>query len=216
MLGIIICLVGVLALLVLDDFLAAAKIIKAEYRRKFAHITIGIFVASWPWLTSWRAIQAIAVLMILVVALNQWRPTFKFNSGLARTTYGDYFFAIGILLSALLTTSKVFFMVAMLQMGLADAVGAIVGKKFGIKWKYSVLNNTKTIIGSMAFWVTSLIILGAGTLFAHQFISFSHYILILVFLPPILTLAENLSVYGLDNLIIPVVVILALRLAQGS
>jgi phytol kinase len=216
MVGLVICLGGVLGLLILDDILASAKILKVESRRKFAHIAVGVFVASWPWLISWRTIQAVATAMLLVVAINNRRTIFKFNKGIARKSYGDYFFALGILASAGLSSSKVFFMIAMLHLGLADAMGALIGSRFGFKWRYKVFNHTKTVIGSMAIWVTSLIILGVGVLFAHELISFSHYLLLLVVLPPLITALENISVYGLDNLVIPVVVVIALQIAQNT
>lgn len=216
MLEVIACLVGVFVLLVIDDILARAKILKAEYRRKFVHITVGTFVASWPWIISWRSIQIIGILMFAIVAFNQYRPIFKFNRGLKRETYGDYFFALAIVVCALLTSTKVFFAMAILNLALADGLAALAGSSSGKRWKYKVFNQTKTVIGSMAFWFTSLIILGGGTLFAHELISFNHYVILLLLLPPALTLVENAAVYGLDNLAVPVIVLLALHIAETA
>lgn len=214
MLRALLCLVGVFGLLIIDDILAKANILKVEFRRKFIHISVGTFVAFWPWIISFRYIQFISLGMLAVVTLNQLLPIFNFNNDLKRKTYGDYFFAMAILACAILTTSKVFFMIAILHLALADAAGALVGRKFGARWRYKVFGYTKTIIGSMAFWLTSLIIVGVGTLFANNLISFNDYVLLLAFLPPLLTLLENLSIYGIDNLVIPIIVIAALRLAQ--
>jgi dolichol kinase len=64
----------------------------------------------------------------------------------------------------------------MLHVALADGFAAIIGTKYGRAWAYKVFGQTKTIIGSMTFWVVSLCILGIGLLFAHDLIPFSHYI----------------------------------------
>ncbi len=216
MLEVLICLVGVFTLLVIDEILVHAKILKAEYRRKFAHIAVGAFVASWPWLIGWRTIQLISVLMLVVVVFNQYNPIFKFNKSLNRRSYGDYFFAIAILACSILTTSNLFFALAILHLSLADGLAALVGKNFGRKWKYKIFNQTKTVVGSMTFWIVSLLILGIGLLFGNGLIVYGDYVVLVIVLPPILTVFENISVYGLDNLVVPIAVILALGIAQSG
>jgi dolichol kinase len=214
MLVIIACLFGVFALLVFGNILSEKKIIAGEYQRKFVHMTVGTFVASWPWLMGWTAIALIGLLMLLVVHLNRSRKFFKFTKNIKRTSYGDYLFALAITACALLTTNKIFFAIAILHLALADGLAAIIGKEFGASWKYKVLRQTKTILGSMTFWFVSLYILGTGMLFAHDSIGFSGYAVMLLVLPPILTLLESYAVKGLDNIVIPVVVIIALRLTE--
>jgi len=214
MVKVAICVLGVFSLLVAGELLARYKILNSENRRKFVHITVGSFIASWPWLISWQAIQVVGVCMLAVVAINQQWPIFGFNKSVRRVTHGDYFYALAILACTLLTSNKVFFALAILHLALADGFAALVGINFGKYWKYQVFHQTKTVLGSMAFWLTSLLILGFGTPFAHDHIAFNSYAVILLALPPLLTLLENLSVYGVDNLVIPVVVILVLRLAE--
>lgn len=216
MLTVIACLAGVLCLLVLDEWLAKNKILKSEYRRKFVHVTVGTFVAFWPWLISWRAIQIIGLLMVVIVALNRQRQIFKFNRNLERETYGDFFFAVAILLCALLTDTKIFFTLAILHLALADGLASIIGRRFGAPWKYKVYRQTKTVVGSMTFWIASLGILGAGILFAHNQINFTNYVALLVALPPVLTIIENASPLGLDNILVPVVVLAGLNIAQAT
>ena len=84
MLKVIICLAVVYILLQLDNYLAVKKILQNESRRKFVHITVGIFVASWPWLMGWRTIEIIGAVMAIVVYLNRQGHYFKFNKGLKR------------------------------------------------------------------------------------------------------------------------------------
>ncbi|OVE78539.1 hypothetical protein BVY00_02545 [bacterium G20] len=66
----------------------------------------------------------------------------------------------------------------------------------------------------MTFWLVSVCILGIGLMFAHDSITFAHYGFLLFALPPLLTILENLAVVGLDNVVIPVGVIVALQLTQ--
>ncbi len=216
MLAVIFCLVGVAALLAVAEYLGKHKILKGENQRKFVHISVGTFVAFWPWLISWEAIQFIGLAMLLVVLLSRHQNPhlWRFNKISKRDSYGDIFFALAIIASALLTDVKIFFALAILNLALADGVAAIIGQNFGKHWRYKIYHHTKTVIGTMVFWLVSIYIMGTGLLFAHDLIGFNGYVLLVVVLPPVLTLLENISIMGLDDLLIPVVVIVALRSAQ--
>lgn len=211
--GCLIVVFCVLLLLVLGNYLFDRQLLKGEYSRKFVHITVGTFVAFWPWIISWREIQVLGLLMLAGVFINHRKKIFKFSKGIHRKTYGDYFYAMTITLCALLTTNKVFFAIAILHLALADGLAAVIGTEFGKMWRYKMFNQTKTILGSMAFWVTSLYILGLGVLFANSNISFNSYALLLLLLPPALTIIENFAVLGLDNITVPLIVLLALSMA---
>jgi phytol kinase len=213
MLAVILSLFIVLAVLLADEFLWRKKIIHGELKRKLVHIAVTTFVAFWPWIMGWKAIQLIGIAMVLVLLINRQVKVLHYLGGIRQQTYGDVFLALSITTAALITDEKIFFAVAMLNVALADGLAAMIGTKFGRKWKYKVFGQTKTVLGSMTFWIISLCVLGIGLLPAHGLIPFSHYTLLLVFLPPILTATENLAVWGVDNLAIPIVVIIALNLA---
>lgn len=190
------------------------KALKGEVHRKFVHITVGSFVAFWPWFVGFTTITIIGVLMLVGVLLNRQLQVFHFAKNIDRETYGDIFFAVAIIACSLLTDNRVYFALAILHMSLADGLAALVGKKFGAPWSYKVFRQTKTVLGSMTFWGTSVCIIGAGALFSHGTIDFSGYLWLLVLLPPTLTAVENLSSKGLDNLLVPITVIAALNLAE--
>jgi dolichol kinase len=206
-------LIMVAAVLLVDEFLWRRKIIHGELKRKLVHITVTAFVAFWPWLMSWKAIQLIGIAMVVVLLINRKVKVLHYLGGIRQQTYGDVFLALSITTAALITDQKVFFAIAMLHIALADGLAAIIGTKFGGKWKYKIFGQIKTLVGSMTFWVVSILILGSGLLVAHDLISFNNYALLLIFLPPILTAVENLAVLGTDNLAIPIVTILALQIA---
>jgi dolichol kinase len=214
MLAITACLIGILGLLIIAELLGKYHILKGEYHRKFLHIAAGSFIAFWPWLISWRAIEVFGLAMLLVMVANHYLSFLNYRGRVGRATYGDMFLALAIFLSAALTHNKIFFALAILEVALADGLAAVAGISYGKYWGYKVFHHKKTVIGSMMFWLATLCILGTGLLPAHDFISFRDYFIILLILPPALTIAENFSVLGLDNLAIPLLTIIVLRAAQ--
>jgi len=213
MLAVFVCLGGIFAILVAEEILYKQKILRGEYLRKFVHISAGVFIAFWPWLISWRSIELISLAMLIVVLINQRVKTIHMSGDVARNTYGGILFPVGVLATALLTNNKIFFAVAVLNMALADGLAAIVGTAYGKRYSYKVFHQLKTVIGTMTFSYVSLIILGTGLLYLHDSLSFTHYALLLILLPPILAGLENLGGLGSDNVIVPVAVVFALQLA---
>lgn len=214
MLKVFIALFVMFAMLLVSEYLYRRKILHGELSRKLAHIAIAAFVAFWPWLMSWRTIQLIGLGMVFIMLLNRQLQIFHFPGNIRHNTYGEVFLALAITTTALLTNNKIFFAVAILMVALGDGMAAIIGTKFGQKWKYRVFNQTKTVIGSMTFWVVALCILGVGLLPAYSQISLSHYDLLLIAAPPLLAVVENVAVYGMDNLALPLATILILQIAQ--
>jgi phytol kinase len=215
MLAVILCLTTLVALVLIAEILWEQRKLKGEYLRKLIHISGGTFIAFWPWFMSWGAIQVLGVLALLGFLINRELKLFNFLGRLKRISSGEIFFSLAIIICATLTTSKVFFAVSILMVALADGLAAVMGTAYGLhRWKYTIYGHTKTLIGSMTFWIVAILILGAGLLFAHDSISFNNYILIIFALPPVLTTVENFSVYGLDNLVLPVVTLVILQVVQ--
>lgn len=215
MLNLIICILGLGVLLVLSEVIGKYKILKGEYQRKFLHISSGAFIASWPWLISWRTIQILSLLMIAIMAANYYFGIFNYQKRIGRVTYGDIFLALAVLLTSLITHNKIFFAVAILEVAVADGVAALAGSSYGKGWAYKVMGYKKTVIGTMVFWIATASILTPGLLAAHDIFSFNDYYYLLLLLPPALTLIENVAILGIDNLIIPVFLIIVLRIVQS-
>lgn len=211
MLSIIACLVAIFSILVVAEVLWRAEILKGEYQRKFVHISSASFVAFWPWLISWRAIELIGLGMFLVVLVNHLKHTLHFSGDLRKRSVGGVTLALVITICALMTHVKLFFALAILHTSLADGFAAVTGTRYGEGWGYKVFGQLKTVIGTMTFWLVSLIILGIGLLFAYSSISPHNYILLLLLLPPLLAGLENIAVLGLDNLAVPIAVLLVLK-----
>lgn len=215
MLAVIACLLGLSAIVLAGEVVRRRKILKGEHQRKFVHIAAGTFMAFWPWLISWQAVQIIGLVLLAATTYNHYvYKSLYYNGGPHRGSYGDMLLALAVVLCALLTDDKLFFTLALLQVALADGLAAVIGTDYGKKWRYKVFGYQKTVIGTMMFWFTSLFILGIGLLAVNSAVPFSGYYYLLLLLPPALTLLENAAIMGLDNIVVPVVAILALRLAS--
>lgn len=211
MLSILICLTGVLAILIFAEILWRKKVLRYENYRKFIHMSVGSFAAFWPWLISWHAIQLIGLAMAVTVLIDREVRVFKISWRINRQTYGDLFFALAITISALITNNKYFFMIGVLHLALADGLAAIIGYKYGKKWRYKVFGETRSVVGTMAFWITSFLILGFGLLLVLQPTIYV-YALILLLAPPALSFLENISILGLDNIVVSAAIIIALKI----
>lgn len=208
-------MIGLFGLLVIAELLGKHHVLKGEFHRKFLHISAGCFIAFWPWLISWEAIKIIGLLMLAVTLVNRYAKVFNYKNKIGRASEGDILLAASVALLPFLTTNKVFLAIAMLEVALADGLAAIVGGVYGKKWEYKVFGHKKTVIGSMTFWIASLCIFGIGLLGATEVIPINGYIWLIFLAPPALTLTENLCLYGLDNLIIPLITIAILKIAQS-
>lgn len=214
MLSIFVCLGGIGLILLAEEFFYRKKILEGEYLRKFVHMSAGTFVAFWPWLIGWRTIQLIGLSMIVVVYLNHRLKKINMSGGVKRITYGGLTFPAAIIISAFLTDEKIFFCLAILNMALADGVAALVGTALHNRSKYGVFHQIKTLAGSAAFWLMSFCILAVGLLFAVDLIPYENYKLLIILLPPVLTVTEAVTIKGFDNISVPVVALIALNLAK--
>jgi len=209
MLKIVLSLTAIAILVLLSEFLGHKKFIKTEIKRKFFHVGAGSFIAFWPWFMSFHTIEVLGIFMAVVVLINDLLRVFDFDEGLGRRTYGVFFLALAISVTAFLAQSKIEFMIAILCVSIADAFAAVAGTFYGSRWRYYVAGQEKTVIGTMVFWLAALIVIATSLFFSHSYPN--DYLWLIVVLPPILTVTESLGVFGIDNLSIPLVTVLILN-----
>lgn len=212
MLAAFLCVFTVFLILAVSEILWRTQALRGEWLRKFVHTSVAGFVAFWPWMMSWGWIQAIGVAFLAGTLINRKLKIFNMLAGVRKASFGDLDFALAILACALLTNVKIFFCLAILNLAIADSFAALAGQKWGKSWRYNVFGQSKTLVGTMVFWLASLGIFGVGGLFAHNMLPFSSYLVLVVALPPVLTLLENVSWRGIDNVSVPITAVLALRL----
>lgn len=208
--GLIIALAGVVAILAVSELLWRTSTIRGENARKFVHIVVGTYVAFWPYFMSWREIQIMSLAFFIVVLVSLKMNIFRAIHNVKRKTWGELCFPIGIGLSALIMPAPIVFTAAILHLSLADGLAAVVGKKYGIIHQYSVRNYTKTLAGTLVFFVISLLIV-TGTILVSGVTVTWPLVPLLIWLPVAATAIENISVAGTDNIFVPLLVILILQ-----
>jgi phytol kinase len=183
-----------------------AKHLHPELTRKFVHVTVGTFVAFWPFYLSYRTIAWLSLLFFVVIAISMRFEILRSIHAVQRTTKGELLFALAIGVVALLATNKWVFMASMLNLALGDGVAALVGILKGEGNEYKVFGHTKSRAGTLAFLITSVIISIIYMAFSGSGFSFTTLLIV----PAIAALTENVAVNGTDNLAIPVIVTLLL------
>ncbi|HSX43851.1 MAG TPA: hypothetical protein VLE69_00935 [Candidatus Saccharimonadales bacterium] len=182
-----------------------------EVSRKLVHMSHGIAAAIWPFFVAYRVIIAIEILFLALAAMARKFRIFKGISQVDRISGGEIFFPLGIISCALLYPSKWIFAAAMLELAFADAAAALIGKKYG-KHKFKVFGNQKSLEGSLAFVVVSVVIMTWVVIFAPA--GFESMWPIIILLPLLTAATEAVAPYGLDNLLIPLVVVAVLMSLQ--
>ncbi len=206
MLSLIVGVAGVGLLVYLGEFLQHRYNYHPEITRKFIHISVATYAAFWPLFMSPRNIATMSLLLFLGVLISKRMSFFHSIYDVKRLTWGEIFFPVSIGFSILLGVKPLVFSAAMLHLGLADGLAAVVGTLFGRKHRYKVLGHTKSRAGTLTFFICSfLIILFCGVIFGPQ-----NSPVILVWLPAVATVLENVGIAGSDNLLVPMLVVLAL------
>jgi phytol kinase len=194
----------IFAIVVFAELLWRTKILESEYSRKLIHILVGSFAASWAFYLNDTQIVLLASAMFGVVLISRVFRLFASIHTVNRKTWGELFFPLGIALCALLTDSPWIFLAAILHVSVADGLAALIGRKYVKKHGYRIFGQQKTLVGSLTFFNTSLAIILAVTLLAPEL---SIHLMLAITLPLTATVAENIGLYGSDDVLIPIAVV---------
>ncbi len=208
MIPLIITVVVIFLLLLGNEFWWRKKTVHSELSRKFIHISVGSFVAFWPFFLDWNQIKILSIAFVVVVVISKQLNLFQAIHSVNRPTRGEIFFALAVGAVALISEDKWIYMAAVLQMSLADGLAAVIGTRYGKSSRYTVFGHVKSIYGTATFFVTSLAILLGYAYFAGEPVQ----ILALIGLAAAASLIENVGVEGIDNLLVPVLVAYGLTL----
>lgn len=206
--GLIFAAVVVFFLLSVSEFLWRRQGVHSEMTRKFVHITVGSFVALWPYFLSRRDILILSLCFMVVVAISQQFSIFSAIHSVQRPTSGELWFALTVCVLSLMNLHPHIYTAALLVMSLADGFAAIIGTRWGKGNSYSLLDSRKSVVGTSTFFITSLIIL-----YGYNLTTPLHSVGFWIF--PIAvgaTVLENLGGIGIDNIVVPVTVAVALKI----
>jgi phytol kinase len=191
--------VAVFAIVMASEIWWRARHVHGELSRKFIHLTVGSFVAFWPYYLSLTDIKLLSIAFVVVVALSKQFHIFQAERSVQRPTWGEVWFALSVgVLAFLIPHHPHIFTVALLEMSLADGLAAVIGTYWGNAHRYTVFGSAKSLLGTLTFLVVScFIMLG----YAHWTPGISLLPLLPVAL--IMTILENLASWGLDNAVVP-------------
>jgi phytol kinase len=209
----LIAISGVLFLLVVSEYLWRAQHVRGEVGRKLVHVTVGMFVAFWPYFMTWQEIRVMCVAFFVVVLVSQKLNMFKAIHEVKRKTIGEILFPVGILISSLLAPSALIFTVAVLHLALADGFAAIIGTLYGKRRLYRIFTYRKSVVGSLTFLVISFLLISYAVFAQGSDYAIAN-IWIIIWLPLIATFMENVGVLGTDNILVPLVVVTGLSTLQ--
>jgi len=196
-------MVVIFAIVVLAEFLWRTKLLESEYSRKLVHILVGTFAATWAFFLNDQEIYFLTAAMFLVVLGSRFIGIFASIHSVKRKTWGELFFPLGIAAAAALTNSPWIFLAAVLHVSLADALAALIGRKYVKKYGYKIFNQQKTLVGTLIFFISSLVILLTVMVLGSDL---SVYFMAVLIVPVFASLAENIGAYGSDDLLVPIVV----------
>lgn len=200
--NLILAISSVFLLLVAAEYWWRTHRVHGEFSRKFIHISVGSFVAFWPWFLSWNEIRLLSVAFLIAISISKSLNIFQSIHSVVRPTWGEVFFAMAVGLTTLITQDKWVFMAALLQMSLADGLAAVVGVRFGRGNRYQVFGHAKSLVGSLTFIAVSFLILILFQQQSGQVVS----VFKLAGLPLLGAAVENFGIAGLDNLLVPLLV----------
>lgn len=184
-------------------FIAGGEIIKrrfsipTKFTRRVIHIGTASVAGFAPLLVSKEELVLICIAFVVILFLGRSSRIFSAIHAVERHTFGEIYLPVGVAITALLflPNNLLAFQFGIFVMGISDALAGLVGERFG-KHQFTILGNTKSLEGSLTFFISTL---GITFLFVPTF-SYS-----LIFIPIILALVELILVYGLDNLVLPIV-----------
>lgn len=195
----------VLFFLLFAEHMRRIKHYSGETTRKFVHIAVATFVAFWPFFLNDLTITIACLAFFAAIVASRYLDIFPSIHRVSRKTWGDILFPVGILATLYVANSPWIFAAAMLHLGLADGMAAILGCKYGMKHKFKVFGHTKTILGTTTFFVISVLITYWLMTFTPSLIGEHGYWLLLV-LPIMSTGIELVAGKGTDNLFVPIAV----------
>jgi dolichol kinase len=174
----------------------------SELTRKATHVSSSLAVVLLTTFCSLTQIAIIAGLFFVFLSLVRPQRIWKSLYAVQRKSWGEVLFPLGVLATALWSTNERTFIAVVLILGVSDTLATIVGQRMPRKPLPAVTQ--KTYAGSTAFLVSAFCLLA---LLFQPHISFGVAVCAVV-----MTLVEAISRRGLDNLSVPVVGVVMLRI----
>ncbi len=224
-LGTLLALAALFGLLAALRRLARTEAVHAELVRKGFHVGMGLLTLSFPWLfdAAWPVLL-LGALSLVTLLLLRFVSALKESfgcvlGGVARMSLGDLYFPIAIVVLFSLYQREddprpdirlVLYIVPVLLLTLADATAALVGIRYG-RFRYVTADGDKSAEGSGAFFTCAFFSVHVPLLLMTD-TGRAETLLIALLLAWLAMMFEAIAWAGLDNLILPLVSYLLLRM----
>jgi phytol kinase len=207
MLKLLAATVPIVIVLLLSEYLWQKEILKGERARKFIHILAGVWIAFWPFYLPFDGIFILGCMALSFLLYSRFSHVFGAIYAVKRRTYGEIFYALAIIITSYYGQEAWIFTVSILLMALADGGAAVIGRHWGLSNQYHVFGKkylTKSIAGTASYVVFAYSAVFIGWLIGGSQVMNQNLLLVFLVLPLVATFMENISPYGLDNLLTPV------------
>lgn len=176
-----------------------------EIIRKIVHIGTGnvILLAWWLHIPAWVGITA-SILASIVTLLSYQFPILPGINSVGRKSLGTFFYAvsIGVLVAWFWSINQPHYAVlGILVMTWGDGFAALIGQRFG-KHTYTLWGTKKSWEGSLTMFLVSYIV-SSSILLAVQGNNLPTWLVSLT-IASVATALEAFSLYGIDNLSVPI------------
>ena len=177
-----------------------------EVTRKYIHIMLSnIWFISMAFFDTYILAAILPMLFVIINSLS-----YKFNlikimeREDKKEGIGTVYYAISLTVLSLVTfyiNKPILALPGILIMGYGDGLAAVIGQKVKSK-SFNILGSTKSIAGSATMLIVSLII----SILIFSFIGIEYLILKAFLIAIIATILEAISVKGLDNITVPLII----------
>ena len=192
-------LILLIALIFIINYFAKKEFVNKQFARKLTHIVTGIVVSTFPFLLTPIYIWILSIVFVVMMAISKLKKILVLNN-VERVTWGEVYFpaSVGICAFISLPQNTNAYFVGILSLTFADTAANIVGRLFPIKI-INIGSQTKSIGGMLACILMVFLIISL-------FYGFTNNSLIyIVAISIIIGFVELISIYGLDNITVPIV-----------
>lgn len=204
-LGMVTCASLLAVLLALLERAVRIWRIPAEASRKAVHVGGGLACLALPFLLDTvTAVAALAVLFSAVLFAGERRGALRSLSGVRRESTGSFYFPVAVLLVYMIAGERTWlYVTSLLVLAVADSAAALIGKGYG-RIHYTLGDGaTKSLEGSLFFWLTAFLAVHLPLLLLTD-VDRSVCVLAALLTATLLSFAEAVSIRGLDNIFVPV------------
>jgi phytol kinase len=210
-------LAALAALMLAVRLLQARGWVGSEVGRKLVHAGMGLIALSLPWIfADPRPVWILAVIAILLLGAVRLVPVAaqRFGQvlgGVNRASLGEIFFPPGVATAFTLAHGQAAaFCGGVGVLALGDTAGALVGTRWGRR-RYVIFGHTKSWEGSAAVWLVSSGCIAIASAALGDSGMGPAQLGRALLTGAVAALAEAVLPYGLDNLVLPVLVVILMR-----